>query len=438
MTQADSVRSAAGSPPTILSPLYVRYALLVLLAAHTLNFVDRQIINVLAHPIQQELGLSDTQLGLLTGLAFALFYSVLGIPIARYADRRHSNRSVIIGVALLVWSAMTALCGLAQNFLQLVLARIGVGVGEAGCTPPAHSLISDYVPAAKRASAIAFYGLGVPIGGLLGMVLGGVLAEMYGWRAALFAVGLPGVVLGVVVFFTLREPRRLGAQATGADAAEAERPKLVESVRELMRSRSFCLVVAGAAIWALLAFGKTTWTAILFARLHGLSPAEVGLYFGVSVGVAGVIGTWLGGQLGDRFGAKSPRLLLLVPAAAITLSIPLLWAGYAAADWRVALAFIFLPSVASSMYYGPTYATIQLLVRPQMRAFAVSILLLFANLFGAGLGPLAFGVLSDLLAPHVGTQSIRWVLIAAAVAGGAAAFIYWVASKSVERDMVRA
>lgn len=437
MTQFDSVRPA-GPPAATLSPSYVRYALFILLVAHTLNFIDRQIINILAHPIQQELGLNDTQLGLLTGLAFALFYSVLGIPIARYADRRQSNRTVIIGVSLLVWSAMTALCGMAQNFLQLVLARVGVGVGEAGCTPPAHSLISDYVPAAKRASAIAFYGLGVPVGGLLGMVLGGVLAETYGWRAALFAVGLPGVVLAFVVFLTLREPRRLGALTKEDHAADVGRPQFADAARELMRSRSFCLIVSGAAIWALLAFGKTTWTTILFARLHGLSPAQVGLYFGVSVGVAGVIGTWLGGQLGDRFGAKNPRLLLLVPAAAITLSIPLLWAGYAASDWRVALAFIFLPSIASSMYYGPTFAMIQLLVRPQMRAFAVSILLLMANLFGAGLGPLAFGVLSDVLAPHVGNQSVRWVLIAGAVAGGAAAFIFWLASKSVERELVRA
>jgi predicted MFS family arabinose efflux permease len=276
------------------------------------------------------------------------------------------------------------------------------------------------------------------------MVSGGFLAELFGWRVALFAVGIPGIALGALVWLTLREPRRAALAGTGASAGEpAARPSprpqatFAQASRALLASPTYRLVVCGAAVWAMLAFGKTTWTAILFARVHGLSPAEVGLWFGLTVGLAGVLGTWLGGLIGDRFAVRTPRWLLLAPAAAITLSIPLLAWGYAAQDWRLALALIFLPSVASSMYYGPTYATIQMVVRPDLRAFSVSVLLLFANLFGAGLGPLAFGIMSDALAPVAGIESVRWVLIVGAVLGAAAAVIYWAASRTLESEIRR-
>lgn len=417
------------------SPAYARYALLLLLLAHILNFIDRQIINILAHPIQQELDLSDTQLGLMTGLAFALFYSILGIPIARLADNNKSHRPAIIGMSLFIWSAMTAMCGLAQNFVQLLLARVGVGIGEAGCTPPAHSLIGDYFPPEKRASAIAFYGLGLPVGGLLGMIIGGTLADLYGWRTALYAVGLPGLVLGAVMLMTLREPRRLRkAKSVESDYASPAIVNVRASIKSIFATRSFRWLNVGAALLALLSYGKTVWSIVFFSRVHGMTPGEVGLFYGLTVGVAGAVGMWLGGQLGDRFGGKDARYFLVVPAIAIGLTTPLLCAGYLVEHWAVALALIFLPAVASSLYYGPTFAVVQLLVRPENRALAVAIILLIANLVGAGFGPLVFGVLSDVLQPHFGIQSVRWVLVFAALLGLVAVTCYWRASQFLIKD----
>tara|TARA_R110002124_G_scaffold270207_2_gene438553 strand:- start:1079 stop:2380 length:1302 start_codon:yes stop_codon:yes gene_type:complete len=410
---------------------YLRYALFILFLAHTLNFIDRQIINILAHPIQQELGLNDTQLGLMTGLAFALFYSVLGIPIARYSDRPKSHRPAIIALSLVIWSGMTALSGLAQNFVQLILARIGVGVGEAGCTPAAHSLIGDYFAKERRASAIAIYGLGLPVGGLLGMIIGGTLADAYGWRSALFAVGIPGVILSVVVLMTLREPRRELPNVIDQPSL-TPRASLIDGMKELLKIRSFRYVLAGASLLAMLSYGKTTWATILFARVHGLTPGQIGVWYGVSVGVAGMIGMWLGGRLGDHYGGRDVRNYFIVPAIAILVTTPLLCMGYLHSDWRWALFLIFAPSVASSLYYGPTFAAIQRLVPLENRATAVATLLLFANLVGAGLGPLFFGILSDALAPVVGIESVRWVLVFAALLGVAAAGLYWKASRSLE------
>lgn len=236
-----------------------RALLWTLLVVYIFNFLDRQIVNILAEPIKNDLGLSDTQIGLMTGLAFALFYTVLGIPIARYADRPKSNRVGIISVSLAIWSGMTVLCGLAQNYAQLLAARIGVGVGEAGCTPAAMSLITDAVPAEKRSSAIAFYGLGVPIGSLLGMVVGGALYDAYGWRTAFMVVGLPGVVMAALILLVLKDPRKLGLRATIATPAPTPNALgFFEAMAEIGKSRAFVLLAIGASITAFLAYGKTT------------------------------------------------------------------------------------------------------------------------------------------------------------------------------------
>ena len=232
------------------------------------------------------------------------------MPIARYSDRATTNRPRLIAIALATWSAMTALCGLAQNFYQLLLARIGVGVGEAGCTPPAHSLISDLVPPERRSSALAFYSLGIPVGTLLGMMIGGLLADWVGWRMAFLFVGLPGVAMALVVHFMLREPRR-GMSATLAEhSTPPPEMSLWTSVRTVMRSRAFVLLLLAGSTASFLAYGKTTWTTIFFQRTHDLTPGEVGFWFGVINGAAGILGTWLGGYLADRFGAKNRRCLL--------------------------------------------------------------------------------------------------------------------------------
>jgi MFS transporter, Spinster family, sphingosine-1-phosphate transporter len=403
----------------------VRITLWILLVVYVFNFIDRQIVNILAEPIARDLDLSDTQIGLMTGLAFALFYTVLGIPIARFADRGTTSRPKVIALALAVWSAMTALCGLAQNFAQLLLARIGVGVGEAGCTPPAHSLISDMVPPEKRASALAFYSLGIPVGTLLGMMIGGTLADHVGWREAFVIVGLPGVALALVVLFVIKDPRHSDAAAILRGKNQPAALPLGQAVAEVMRSRAFVLLLFAGSAASFLAYGKTTWTTIFFQRTHELTPGQVGLWFGLLGGVAGILGTWAGGYLADRFGAKNRRHVLSAPAIGMALAVPIAIAAYHAPSWPLALALLFIPTVFNSFYYGPTYSAAQGLVPVRARAIAAASLLFFQNLIGLGLGPLFFGMLSDWLQPTYGADSVRYVLYGAAVLGLVPAFFFW-------------
>ena len=266
----DNSQTATAAKPTITNP---KLLLFILLLVYILNFLDRQIVNILAEPIKRDLGLSDTQLGLLAGPAFAVFYAVLGIPIARYADKARTNRVWLISVCLAIWSAMTAICGVAQNFLQLALARIGVGVGEAGCTPAAHSLIADSVPPEKRSSAIAFFGLGIPIGGLLGLIIGGVVNDQYGWRAALMLVGAPGILLALVLPLLIRDPRRCADSAQFDTTASSAKTALSikEAVREVFASKAYLYVFIAASFTAFLSYGKGLWTISFFIRSHGLS-----------------------------------------------------------------------------------------------------------------------------------------------------------------------
>ena len=414
-----------------------KVTLWILLTVYVFNFIDRQIVNILAEPIARDLDLSDTQIGLMTGLAFALFYTVLGIPIARLADRQTTHRPRLIAVALAIWSGMTALCGVAQNFWQLLLARIGVGVGEAGCTPPAHSLISDIVPPEKRASALAFYSLGIPVGSLLGMVIGGLLADYLGWREAFVVVGLPGVTLALVVWFVLKDPRRSDAATILRAKTAAPTLPLRQALAEVMGSRAYLLLVCAGSGAAFLSYGKTAWTTIFFQRTHELTAGQTGLWFGIIGGVGGILGTWLGGYLADRFGATNRRHVLTAPAVGMTLAIPFAIAAYHAPSWPLALVLIFLPQVFNSLYYGPCYSAAQGLVPMRARAIAAAALLFFQNLIGLGLGPLFFGMLSDVLEPTYGAESVRYVLYGAAVLGLVPAFFFWRCSLHLDAELDR-
>jgi MFS transporter, Spinster family, sphingosine-1-phosphate transporter len=425
-----SVGQALGS-----TSRHARITLWMLLVVYILNFLDRQIVNILAEPIRRDLGLSDTQLGLLTGLAFALFYAVLGVPIARYADRPRTNRVGLISVSLALWSGMTALCGLAQNFVQLLLARVGVGVGEAGCTPAAHSLISDTVPREKRASAIAFYGLGIPVGGLMGMVIGGQLADLLGWRQAFLIVGLPGILVAILFWWLVREPRRHGSITMTSEAPQAA--SFAQAWGEIRSSKAFLPLTIAAATVAFLGYGKSTWTTIFFIRSFGLTPGEVGLWLGLVYGAAGIIGTWAGGWLADRYGKRDPKHYLTGPAISMLVAAPLLYFSYSASDWRIALLLIFLPTIANTLYYGPAYACAQGLVSPRARAVAASLIIFAQNLIGLGLGPLFFGMLSDYFRPVAGEDSVRWVLYGAAFLGVVPAFFFWRASRHLAAEMRR-
>ncbi|GAA4769373.1 spinster family MFS transporter [Novosphingobium ginsenosidimutans] len=413
----------------------LRVTLWVLLIVYILNFLDRQILNILAEPIKDELGLSDTQLGLLAGPAFAVFYAVLGIPIARYADRASTNRISLISVSLAIWSGMTVLCGFAQNFWQMALARIGVGVGEAGCTPSAHSLISDAVAPEKRASAIAFYGMGVPIGTLLGLVIGGVVNDIWGWRVALMLVGAPGLLLAVLLPLLLREPRRSGLIKGQASPAGPAQVPVREAVAEVFASRAYVLLLVAASFAAFLSYGKGLWTLSLFIRSHGMTTTEVGLIGSVTLGIAGVFGTWLGGWAADRFGATNRRHILTLPAVGMAVAAPIQFLGYGAPIWWVAGLLILVPTILNAAYYGPAYACVQGLVRKELRAVAASVMLFGQNLIGLGLGPFVFGALSDWLQPMAGTDSVRWVLFGAAWLGFIPAFFFWRASLRLNDEL---
>ncbi|OYW99056.1 MAG: MFS transporter [Caulobacter vibrioides] len=399
----------AATPSPVIAPVstaYRRYALWVLLIIYTLNFLDRQVVNILAEPIKRDLGLADWQLGMMTGLAFAIFYTVLGIPIARIAETK--NRPHIIGISVAAWSAFTVLCGFTQNFWQLILARIGVGVGEAGCTPPAHSLITDYVPKEKRASAIAFYSIGTPLGTLAGMAMGGLVADAYGWRVAFMVAGAPGLVFALVAAFTLVEPRKKLAAEMAARASSQ---------------------ISFAAALAVLATKKTFWLVALAA----------GLALGLIGGTAGVIGAWLGGVFADRLGAKDLRAYVTVPAIASVITIPIFVVAMSLDAPMAAISLLAINALLGTLWYGPVYATAQSIVDPALRATASAVLLLIINLIGLGLGPLVVGLLSDILAGPVGlgeAQGVRWALILSATLGLVAFALFWAARKTIRDEMV--
>ncbi len=408
----------------------VSATLWILLIVYIFNFIDRQIVNILAEPIAKDLDLSDKQIGLMTGLAFALFYTVLGLPIARYADRPGTNRPRLIAAALAIWSGMTAICGLAQNFGQLLLARVGVGVGEAGCTPAAHSLISDLVPKEKRASALGFYALGIPVGTVLGMIIGGLLVDALGWRHAFMIVGLPGLAMAAIVLLVLKDPRHRMEAAAPANPMNTR-----AALKAIFGSRAMVLLLAAASFAAFLSYGKGVWATIFFQRSYGLSPGQVGLYFGIVNGAGGILGTWMSGKIADRFGHTNRKHVLTAAAWGMLLVAPTAILGYSMADWRAALFLLFVPTFLGSLYYGPTYSSVQGLASPQARAMASAVLLFFQNLIGLGLGPLLFGMLSDAIKPTYGEDSVRYVLYIGSLMSLVPAFFFWRCSLRLNAEL---
>lgn len=408
----------------------------MLLLVYLFNFMDRQIVAILAEPIARELGMNDTQIGLMTGLTFSLFYTLLGFPIARFADRPHTNRIAIIAVATALWSVMTSISGLVQNVTQLLLARVGVGIGEAGCTPPAHSLISDRTPPEKRSRAMAIYQLGPTVGSLIGMVLGGFIADTLGWRMAFFIVGVPGIILALVVWLVLRDPRRDGSVLRTAQAAPPS-DTILAAFRHIWASRALRLLMGQAALGSITIFGFLIWTTIFFQRSHGLSPGQTGLWFGLTNGGASALGIWLGGIVGDRHRAIAKRHLLTAPALAMILSAPLIIAGFIVSDWRLALMFLF-PAIAMNWFHLPPFhSAVQGLVPPSARAVTSASVLFLQNLVGLGLGPLALGYLSDLLRPIFGEQSVRMVLFTLAASAALSGLMMWMARKYLDEELDR-
>lgn len=390
----------------VFSDSYRRYVLGLLLLVYVVNFIDRSIVNILLQPIKDEFHPSDTALGFLSGTAFAIFYATLGIPIARWADR--GTRRDIIALALFLWSGMTALCGLARTFPQLVLARIGVGVGEAGCSPPAHSILSDYYPPERRGRAFAIYALGIPIGTAFGYLLGGWMSQELGWRSAFLLVGLPGILLALIVRFTLREPPRGLAEARRETAAP---PSTREVAATMWRLGSFRHLAIAATLHAFVGYGLATWNAPFLVRSHGMALGEIGLWLAGVGSIFGGLGTYLGGYLSDRLSPCDARWSMWVPGISTLIAVPFAIAFYLAADVSTAILFAGVPVFFGAMYLGPTFAITQALAPLRMRAVASAFLLFLINLIGFGLGPQVVGILSDLLAPRFEEESLRGALV---------------------------
>lgn len=420
---------ASGAP----SPRYARYVLGVLFVVYVFNFIDRQILSILLPSIKEDLQVSDSALGFLTGFAFAAFYTVAGLPIARLADT--GKRRTIIAIGVAVWSAMTAAQGLARVFWQLAIARIGVGVGEAACSPPAHSLLADYFPPERRATALAIYASGIHFGILFGLLAGGWINEFFGWRVAFFVVGLPGLVLAIVVRLTIREPERGQSEP---DARVTEVPPVRDVFAFLWRLPSFRRLAIGSAFMAFAGYGLSTWTPMFLVRVHGMGTGEIGTWYGTITGVFGASGAFLGGWLTDRMGRRDARWYLWVPAIGAVVGIPFVLALLFWGDPHEALLLSIPSTVAGAMWLGPVFSLTQTLAQVRMRAVASAILLFIINIIGLGMGPQVVGILNDFLEPRFGIEAVRWSLAGVAVVMSLWAGLYYMLAARTLREDLRA
>lgn len=425
--------------------VYRNCLLTVLLAILAFNYVDRLAVGLVLQAVKADLQLSDTQLGLLTGIAFALFYSVMGIPIARWADR--GDRVKIISLTTALWSMAVAACAVAGNFLQLMLIRIGVAVGEAGCVPPAHSLIADNFSRAERPRAVAIYMLGAPLSAVIGYFLAGWLNQFYGWRTTFMMLGTPGIVLAGLAWLTLREPRRARTLPNFADeltaesmplpasAASSQQPTLSEACATLWNIATFRHLLLFFSVTSFFGYGITQWQPAFFIRSFGLRTGELGSWFALIYGVGGLLGTYLGGELACRFAANDERLQLKAMALAYAGFGILSALVYLSSNRYVAFAILGVAVAGTCMAIAPLFATIQTLVPSRMRAVSIALLYLFANLIGMGLGPLAAGALSDALRPFAGEESLRYALLALCPGYLWGAWHVWLGSETVTRDL---
>jgi MFS family permease len=439
--------SSSASPPASLA--YRSYVLVVLVIVYTFNFIDRQIVGILAVPIKTELHLSDSQLGLMGGLAFALFYTFLGIPIARLADR--VSRTGIMTAALALWSLMTAVCGLTHSFAQLFMARLGVGVGEAGGVAPAYSLICDYFPLKERARALSVYSFGIPLGSAAGIALGGFITSLMSWRVAFFIVGLAGLLLTPLLKLTVREPAR-GAldnspEATAPNLREAtaanpqvnagpslDGPSLRDVIALLARKPSFWGLSLGAASASMMGYGLFFWMPSFAVRSFHLTLLQASMIYGALVLVGGLFGIWFGGVLADKYGEKRKAFYALIPAAAFVTTVPFYVAGVLSTSLWVSFLVLLVPTALGLVWLGPVLAAVQHLVPANMRATASALFLFINNLIGIGLGTTLIGVVSDSMRARFGTESLRYAILAGTGFYLIAAALLFLASRRLDED----
>lgn len=406
-----SVHQATAAPHEAYTNRYRYYVLALLTLGYVFNFVDRQVMTILIEPIKMEFGASDTQMGLLSGLAFALFYATLGIPVARLADRW--SRRNVLAISMTTWSAVTALCATATGFWHLLLLRIGVGIGEAGGTPPSQSLLADYFPPEKRAFAQGILATAPNIGILVGLFGGALIAEAYGWRSVFLVFGIPGVLLAILIQLTIKEPLKVTASASEEGAG------LFSTLGNIFRLPSFAHIMVGVGFTGIAGYGLGVWSPSFLVRVHNISLVDAGLYLGLIGVFGGGLGTISSGLLVDRLARRDKRWQLWLPAIGIFLALPtqlafLLWPAehrlvMGDVDVPFALVFMALSAVFASFWIAPSYAAVQNLVPQYWRTQASALMLLAINLLGMGLGPLLVGMLSDLLS-QFGDSSVRYGL----------------------------
>lgn len=398
--------------------------LFILVGVFSINFMDRQILAILAEAIKQDLSLSDTQVGLLYGFAFAAVFATAGIPIARYADR--ADRARVINWSLVVFSVMSAVCGLAASYWQLIVVRIGVAVGEAGTSPPSHSVIADLYPVHRRSTAMAAFSLGPHVGLLLAFVVGGWAGQFWGWRAAFLVAGLSGLAFALPCFMFLRDP--------GRNRPTARPPQFRTALSHLLVQRSARHLFAGATVFTAVAYAVVGWLPSMLMR-DGLGIGFTGSILALLVGVAGGAGTFLGGVFADRLGRRDPAWRLRVVGLVLLLMAPVFAAGFLATGTVATLALLALPCALLGFYLGPTFAMVQSLAAPETRATAAAALLFLGNTVGLGLGPIAIGTLSDALTPIAGAGSLRLALLAVVPLCLWAAYHYYAAASYVGLDI---
>ncbi len=410
---------------------YRNYVLLLLMVVYVFNFIDRQILVILQESIKVELGLSDKQLGLLSGFTFAVFYVICGIPIARLADRY--NRVNIVSASIAVWSVMTAISAFVGNFWQLLAARVGVGVGEAGASPPSHSIISDYFPHSERGRALSFYSMGIYIGILIGFLLGGWINQFFGWRTAFLVVGLPGVLMAVVVKLTLREPLR--GQMDDGDHADVPQGHIVADMKRIWALKSFRYAALAAGFNAFLGYGALNFMPSFAIRIYEVPVGLVGTWLALIAGLAGAAGVYAGGHLSDKYGKRDDRWAYWIPGISTLICGLLVLPTMLSTNQYVMWGFYALVTLSHSMFLGPTIATAHALVGPRYRALSSSVLFFILNIIGLGLGPLTVGTVSDALAPSMGVESIRWAIMSTALAAFIGAALYFNAARYLRDDL---
>jgi len=428
MTEATVLAGPAASSDRDLA-LRRNLALGMLFVVGTINFVDRQLLSILVEPIRADMQFSDTQFGLLTGLAFALFYAAMGIPMAMIADRW--NRIKLIGIACIVWSGFTAACGMVSNFWQLAAMRFGVGAGEAGGTAPSLSVLADYYPAEQRPLVIGLFTLNGPFGVFVGAAFGAWAAAHIGWRGAFLVIGAVGIIVAPLLIWLVREPAR--GQMDKRTEEDAPLP-IGQTLAMFAQRRSLRMVMIGSGMAAFVSYGMLNWIPAFLMRVQGMPLSAMSTWFAPAAGITFGVGILGGGWLVSRAARTSPRAYGTIPAIAAAVLVPTFIAALLVDSWQLSLALMLIPMAACIVYVAPALALVQNLTAPRSRATASAVLMLMFNIVGLGLGPLFVGMISDALKPEYGDESLRWALMAIIPFAVAAGLAQYAMTRHLDKD----